>query len=105
MKFRFKISQKWQRTIKQRPFLFFGLPFVSLIVGGSFLLTELTKTRYEIRDNRTRKVVKEYCAFLNVELDNQRRRTKHQVQSSQVFHPGRILGNSYPTYACNTEEL
>ncbi|KAI9320234.1 cytochrome c oxidase assembly protein COX16, partial [Dichotomocladium elegans] len=39
--------------------LLFGLPFIAIIVGGSFGLAQITQTRYDHRDLRHRKVAKE----------------------------------------------
>jgi hypothetical protein len=41
------------------PFLYFGLPFLSLMVGASFLLTPATALRFEKHDRRNRKVSEE----------------------------------------------
>ncbi|KAI8333178.1 cytochrome c oxidase assembly protein COX16-domain-containing protein [Chlamydoabsidia padenii] len=45
--------------IKKHPFVFFGLPFIVIMVGGSFGLAQMTQTRYDHRDMRHRKVAKE----------------------------------------------
>ncbi|CAO3594533.1 unnamed protein product [Absidia cylindrospora] len=37
---------------KKHPFAFFGLPFIAIIVGGSFGLAQMTQTRYDHRDLR-----------------------------------------------------
>lgn len=42
--------------VKKRPFLLFGLPFILIMVGGSFGLAQLTQTRYDHRDLRHRQV-------------------------------------------------
>lgn len=47
------------RATKQRPFLFFGLPLITSIVGGSFALSHLTQTRYDLHESKTKKVDKE----------------------------------------------
>ncbi|KAI8099203.1 cytochrome c oxidase assembly protein COX16-domain-containing protein [Halteromyces radiatus] len=47
------------QKIKKHPFVLFGLPFIAVIVGGSFGLAQLTQTRYDHRDLRHRKVAKE----------------------------------------------
>jgi cytochrome c oxidase assembly protein subunit 16 len=41
---------------KKRPFLFFGLPFLAIMVGGSFGLAQLTQTKFDHRDRKQRKV-------------------------------------------------
>jgi cytochrome c oxidase assembly protein subunit 16 len=46
---------------KKKPFLYFGLPFLAIMVAGSFGLSQLTQTKFEHRDRRHRKVVQ--CLF------------------------------------------
>jgi cytochrome c oxidase assembly protein subunit 16 len=41
---------------KKKPFLFFGLPFLTVMVVGSFGLSQLTQTKYDHRDRRHTKV-------------------------------------------------
>lgn len=42
--------------VKKHPFLLFGLPFIGIIVGGSFALSQITQTRFDHRDMRHSKV-------------------------------------------------
>ncbi|CAG8764765.1 1989_t:CDS:2, partial [Dentiscutata erythropus] len=51
--------------IKRHPFALFGLPLVISIVAGSFALSHLTQTRYEVHSNKTRKVEKEELLQMN----------------------------------------
>ncbi|KAI9595070.1 cytochrome c oxidase assembly protein COX16-domain-containing protein [Syncephalis fuscata] len=44
---------------RRHPILLFGFPFCSLMVAGSFLLTELTQTRYDLRARTVSKVNQE----------------------------------------------
>ncbi|CEI99256.1 hypothetical protein G6F70_007586 [Rhizopus microsporus] len=44
---------------KKRPFLYFGLPFLTIMVAGSFGLSQLTQTKFDHRDRKHRKVEKE----------------------------------------------
>ncbi|RKP23884.1 cytochrome c oxidase assembly protein COX16, partial [Syncephalis pseudoplumigaleata] len=43
----------------RHPILLFGFPFCTLMVVGSFLLTEFTQTRYDLRARRATKVTQE----------------------------------------------
>ncbi|KAG0228171.1 cytochrome c oxidase assembly protein COX16-domain-containing protein [Mortierella sp. GBAus27b] len=52
-------ADKFSQAIKKRPFLYFGLPFVATVVGGSFLLSELTATKYDVHENKTKAMTKE----------------------------------------------
>lgn len=51
-----RIGVFYRRKAASNPFLFFGLPFISLMVLSSFLLTPATALRYENHDRRTREV-------------------------------------------------
>lgn len=47
------------RNARTRPVLYFGLPFIGIIVAGSFALSSLTSTRYELRDSKVTALSKE----------------------------------------------
>lgn len=42
--------------MKKHPFLLFGLPFMSVVVAGSFILTPAAAIRYEKYDRKVRQV-------------------------------------------------
>ncbi|KAG0229559.1 Cytochrome oxidase assembly [Actinomortierella wolfii] len=69
-------ADKFSQAIKKRPVLFFGLPFVGVIVVGSFALAELTATKYNMHDNKTKAVSKEE----NLKLSKSRRRLDLQEE-------------------------
>jgi cytochrome c oxidase assembly protein subunit 16 len=64
------------RVIKRNPFLYIGLPLIIPIVGGSFALSYLTQTRYELHDNKSKKVDKEE----KLRINNDRRRVNLQEE-------------------------
>jgi len=47
-----RIAAFYRRKVAQNPFLFFGLPFITLMVSASFLLTPATALRYEKHDRK-----------------------------------------------------
>ncbi|KEF59205.1 cytochrome c oxidase assembly protein COX16, mitochondrial [Exophiala aquamarina CBS 119918] len=51
-----RIAASYRRQVSTRPFLFFGLPFISLMVAASFLLTPATALRYEQHDRKHKQV-------------------------------------------------
>jgi cytochrome c oxidase assembly protein subunit 16 len=55
----FKLSTQYRRLLPQHPFLLFGLPFLSIIVGASFLLTPAAAIRYERHDRKVRQLSRE----------------------------------------------
>ncbi|KAG0197856.1 Cytochrome oxidase assembly [Mortierella sp. GBA30] len=52
-------ADRFAQATKKRPVLYFGLPFVLTVVVGSFALSELTATKYNVHDNRTKAMSKE----------------------------------------------
>ncbi|KAG0251284.1 hypothetical protein BG011_007725 [Mortierella polycephala] len=52
-------ADRFAQTIKKRPVLYFGMPFLLTVVVGSFALSELTATKYNVHDNRTKAMSKE----------------------------------------------
>jgi cytochrome c oxidase assembly protein subunit 16 len=47
-------GQAIRRAVRKRPFLLFGLPFIALIVSGSFFLTPVAANRYDYHDRKHR---------------------------------------------------
>ncbi|KAK5991168.1 Cytochrome c oxidase assembly protein COX16 [Cladobotryum mycophilum] len=54
-----KFGVQYRALIQKRPFLTFGLPFIAVIVVGSFVLTPATAIRYERHDRKVRQLSKE----------------------------------------------
>ncbi|KAK9775201.1 putative Cytochrome c oxidase assembly protein COX16, mitochondrial [Seiridium cardinale] len=52
-------AAKYRTAMAKHPFLLFGLPFMSVIVAGSFVLTPAAAVRYEKHDRRVRQMTKE----------------------------------------------
>lgn len=52
-------AAKYRATMAKRPFLLFGLPFMAVMVAGSFVLTPATAVRYEKHDRRVRQLTKD----------------------------------------------
>ena len=60
----------YQVKLRQSPFLFFGLPFISIIVLGSYALSNFTAIRYERHDAKFKIATEEDI----LKLDKNRRR-------------------------------
>lgn len=54
-----RIATRYRALIKKHPFLTFGLPFLGVIVAGSFVLTPATAIRYEKHDRKVRQMTKD----------------------------------------------
>ncbi|KAI8627884.1 cytochrome c oxidase assembly protein COX16-domain-containing protein [Xylariaceae sp. FL1651] len=52
-------AAKYRAVMAKHPFLLFGLPFMSIIVAGSFVLTPATAVRYEKHDRRVRQMTRD----------------------------------------------
>lgn len=60
----------YQGQLRRSPFIFFGLPFLSIIVIGSYALSGFTAIRYERRDAKVKIMTEEEA----LKLDKNRRR-------------------------------
>lgn len=49
-------ASKYRKALQKHPFLLFGLPFVTTIVAGSFMLTPATALRYERYDRKNQQM-------------------------------------------------
>lgn len=54
-----KFGVRYRALMAKHPFLLFGLPFMAVIVGGSFVLTPATAIRYEKHDRKVRQMTRE----------------------------------------------
>ncbi|KAK4042485.1 cytochrome c oxidase assembly protein COX16-domain-containing protein [Parachaetomium inaequale] len=53
------LGARYRALMAKHPFLLFGLPFMSVIVGASFVLTPATAIRYERHDRKVRQMSRE----------------------------------------------
>lgn len=53
------IAAWYRANMARHPFAMFGLPFIAVIVAGSFVLTPATAIRYERHDRKVRQLTKE----------------------------------------------
>ncbi|KAJ2903303.1 hypothetical protein MKZ38_010120 [Zalerion maritima] len=49
-------ATRYRAAMAKHPFLLFGLPFMAVIVGGSFVLTPATAIRFEKYDRQVRQM-------------------------------------------------
>ncbi|TGJ81417.1 hypothetical protein E0Z10_g7331 [Xylaria hypoxylon] len=52
-------AAKYRAMMAKHPFFLFGLPFMSIIVAGSFVLTPATAIRYERHDRKVRQLTRD----------------------------------------------
>jgi hypothetical protein len=48
-------SHPLRAAVQKHPFLLFGLPFIAMVAGASFLVTPMTATRYDHYDKKFRR--------------------------------------------------
>jgi cytochrome c oxidase assembly protein subunit 16 len=60
-------AARYRKALTKHPFLLFGLPFVSTIVVGSFMLTPATALRYERHDRKNQQITQEQAMGLRGE--------------------------------------
>ncbi|GES60535.1 cytochrome c oxidase assembly protein cox16, mitochondrial [Aspergillus terreus] len=61
-----RIGAAYRATLPKHPFLLFGLPFVMIIVAGSFVLTPATALRYERYDRKVKQLSQEEAMNLGL---------------------------------------
>lgn len=61
-----RIGIRYRASMNRHPFLLFGLPFISIIVASSFLLTPATALRYERHDRKVRTLNEEEALGLGL---------------------------------------
>lgn len=81
------IAARYRAALAKRPFLLFGLPFMAIIVAGSFVLTPATAIRYEKHDRKVRQMTREE----ELGVGNQRRKVdikdEYYVSSGWAISP------------------
>ncbi|KOS20888.1 Cytochrome c oxidase assembly protein COX16 [Escovopsis weberi] len=82
-----RFAAQYRALIHKRPFLSFGLPFVAVIIAGSFVLTPATAIRYEKHDRRVRRMSREE------ELGMRRGARKVDMKDEYYRLAGRDLDN------------
>ena len=53
------VGSLYRRNLDRYPFILFGLPFIFIMVAGSFVLTPATALRYERHDRKVKQLTKE----------------------------------------------
>ena len=53
------LAARYRKQLSKHPFLLFGLPFLTTIVAGSFMLTPATALRYERYDRKNQQITHE----------------------------------------------
>ncbi|KAI2042339.1 Cytochrome oxidase assembly [Ophidiomyces ophidiicola] len=87
-----RIGQLYRARLSKHPFLLFGLPFLSLMVAGSFVLTPATAIRYERHDRRVQQVSQQEALSLGIKS------TDDNPENLRLNPRRRILGDEKEEY-------
>ncbi|KAK8145361.1 Cytochrome oxidase assembly [Beauveria asiatica] len=82
------MGAKYRAVMSRHPFLMFGLPFLAVIVAGSFVLTPATAIRYERHDRRVRQMTRDE------ELNVRRSARKVDMREEYYVRGGRQQADS-----------
>ncbi|KAF3481017.1 uncharacterized protein GIQ15_06364 [Arthroderma uncinatum] len=88
-----RLGAKYRANLSKHPFLLFGLPFISIMVAGSFFLTPATALRYERHDRKVQQLSKEEAMNLGL-----REPGREDAGSLQRNPRRRILGDEKEEY-------
>ncbi|KAK2760359.1 Cytochrome oxidase assembly [Arachnomyces sp. PD_36] len=61
-----RIGATYRAHLSKHPFLLFGLPFIGIMVAGSFFLTPATALRYERHDRKVQQLSQEEAMGLGL---------------------------------------
>ena len=68
-----RIATSYRAQLRHHPFLLFGLPFLAVMVAGSFFLTPATALRYERHDRKVQQVSQSEAMGLGIGRDGVKR--------------------------------
>ncbi|PGH17556.1 cytochrome c oxidase assembly protein COX16, mitochondrial [Helicocarpus griseus UAMH5409] len=88
-----RIGIKYRANLNKHPFLLFGLPFIGIMLAGSFLLTPATALRYERHDRRVQQVSQDEAMGLGL-------KGTHGDEESQIKRNPRrrVIGSEREEY-------
>jgi cytochrome c oxidase assembly protein subunit 16 len=86
------VPAAYRSLVRRHPFLLFGLPFISIMVAGSFFLTPATAIRYERYDKKVQRTSKEDA----LNLGNNKRR----VDPKEEYYVSLTASFLYDGEAC-----
>lgn len=87
-----KAGVRYRALLEKRPFLAFGLPFLAVIVAGSFALTPSTAVRYERQDRKVRQMTREEELSIG--------REKRKVDMREEYYVSSFFLPSFTSSSC-----
>ena len=94
-----RIGALYRARLSRHPFLLFGLPFIAVMIAGSFVLTPATALRYERHDRKVQQVSQEEAFSLGLKDSTGEERIKRNPRR-------RIIGDEREEYyVCMQQHL
>jgi cytochrome c oxidase assembly protein subunit 16 len=90
-----RVGASYRSRLPKRPFLLFGLPFILVIVAGSFVLTPAAALRYERHDRKVQQLSQEEALQLGIKGPDGEQGIKRNPRR-------RIVGNERDEYYVGT---
>lgn len=89
-------------AVRKHPFMFFGLPFLSIVVVSSFALKTFTQTRYDLNDQKVQAVTKEDELGMNKDRKKVDIREEYYVSDVERCETGAESGPPSTTVPATT---
>jgi cytochrome c oxidase assembly protein subunit 16 len=74
-----KLGAAYRAKLPRHPFLLFGLPFIAVMVGASFVLTPATALRYERHDRKVQQLDQQEAINLGIGLDRLKKNPNRRI--------------------------
>jgi cytochrome c oxidase assembly protein subunit 16 len=84
------VAARYRKALQKHPFLLFGLPFMSTIVAGSFMLTPATALRYERYDRKNQQITQEQAMGLRQERRKVNMKDEYYVSIPWIVTSARL---------------
>lgn len=88
------LAAKYRKALQKHPFALFGLPFLTTIVAGSFMLTPATALRYERYDRKNQQISQEEAMGLGQNRRKVNMRDEYYVSSLPLCWETRATMNA-----------
>jgi cytochrome c oxidase assembly protein subunit 16 len=88
------LAARYRKSLQKHPFLLFGLPFLSTIVLGSFMLTPATALRYERYDRKNQQITHEQAMGLRGERRKVNMKDEYYVRITGNIGIGRAWADN-----------
>jgi len=80
------VGARYRSGLQKHPFILFGLPFISIMVAGSFFLTPATALRYEKHDRKVKQLTHEEAMGLGKDRRRVDMREEYYVGAVYASH-------------------